>query len=109
MLAATMTKFVQKTINDRSRYLSLEQTQLPFGELPLLQIDNLEIVQSQACIRYLAVRGGLQGCAPEDTLKCDMIAEACRDLIDLACEAPFKKFEREDIGKEHVEVRILLM
>ncbi len=34
---------------------------LLFGQLPLLQIDGLNLVQSQAMVRYLARKGGLEG------------------------------------------------
>ena len=37
------------------------ERQLVFGQLPLLQIDGHEIVQSQAAVRYLAKKAGLQG------------------------------------------------
>ena len=37
------------------------ERQLVFGQIPLLQIDGHEIVQSQAAVRYLAKKAGLQG------------------------------------------------
>lgn len=49
MLAATSTSFTTQIIRERSKFLAMSAIQLPFGQLPLLQIDNLEIVQSQAC------------------------------------------------------------
>ena len=45
ILAATDVSFVQKTINSREKFLQMADRQLIFGQLPLLQIDNLEIVQ----------------------------------------------------------------
>jgi glutathione S-transferase len=105
VLAATSVRFVQKVVNERTRLASLAQTQLPFGELPLLQIDNVELVQPQAIIRYLANRANIAGSSPEDALKCDMIAETCRELIDLAVEVPFKKVASAEVGAAHVEVK----
>ena len=90
------------------------ERQLVFGQLPLLQIDGHEIVQSQAAVRYLAKKAGLQGrylltmiinshfpsdYFPEcfiyrntdEELKADMIAEAVRDLIMFIAPAPFKR------------------
>jgi hypothetical protein len=49
MLAVTSVSFTSHVIKDRARFASMASVQLPFGQLPLLQIDNLEIVQSQAC------------------------------------------------------------
>jgi glutathione S-transferase len=91
MLAATEVSFTQKIINQRSQLLKMAERQLPFGQLPLLQIDEIEMVQSQAIIRYLARRGNLIGRDEEDLLTCDMIAEAVRDLLGLVVAAPFKR------------------
>ena len=38
----------------------------------------------------MARRGGLAGLHFKDEVKCDMIAESCRDLISKVAEAPFK-------------------
>jgi hypothetical protein len=40
MLAATNVTFAQKVIDTRARFLKLSERQLPFGQLPLLQIDG---------------------------------------------------------------------
>ena len=42
---------------------------LLFGQLPLLQIDGLNLVQSQAMVRYLARRGGLEGHTEGDRVR----------------------------------------
>lgn len=47
MMAATEVTFVQKDITERPQFLTMVERQLPFGQLPLLQIDGIEIVQSQ--------------------------------------------------------------
>jgi glutathione S-transferase len=91
MLAATNVPFTQKVISQRSQFERMSKRQLPFGQLPLLQIDGLEIVQSQAAVRYLARRAQIHGRTPEEMLKCDMIAEAVRDLLGPLCALPFKR------------------
>lgn len=45
-----------------------------------------------AGIRYLARRAKISGTTPEDEVKCDMISEACRDLVIIACQAPFQRY-----------------
>jgi glutathione S-transferase len=52
----------------------MAEMQLPFGQLPLLQIDGLELVQSQAIVRYIAKRGNLIGSSAEEELKADMVS-----------------------------------
>ncbi len=41
MLAATNVTFTQKVINSREAFVKLAERQLPFGQLPLLQIDGI--------------------------------------------------------------------
>jgi hypothetical protein len=52
MLAATGVSFTQRVIDTREKFLKMVERQLPFGQLPLLQIDGIEIVQSQVQILY---------------------------------------------------------
>ncbi len=91
MMAATDVNFTQKVISHKDQLAKMARQQLPFGQLPLLQIDGIEIVQSQAAVRYLARRGGLEGKTPDEVLKCDMIAETVRDLLSFVTSAPFKR------------------
>ncbi len=89
MLAACEISFTQKSINTREKFLKMSERQLPFGQLPLLQIDDLEIVQSQAAIRYLAKRNNLIGASIQEELKCDVIAETIKDFIPFLTKLPF--------------------
>lgn len=91
MLAASEVSFTQRVIDTRARFVKMAERQLPFGQLPLLQIDGLEIVQSQAIVRYLAERGNLIGKTTTEKVKCEMIAEAVRDLLPDLCAAPFMR------------------
>ena len=50
-----------KVVSSREKFLRMCERQLVFGQLPLLQIDGHEIVQSQAAVRYLAKKAGLLG------------------------------------------------
>ena len=58
-------------------------------------------------MRYLAKRAKLHGTTPEEEVKCDMLAEACRDLIIIACQAPFQRYkggpENPAFGQMHKE------
>lgn len=49
LLAATEISFTQRVINERQRFVSMAKYQLPFGQLPMIQIDGLELAESQAC------------------------------------------------------------
>jgi glutathione S-transferase len=99
MLAATNVDFCQKTVATREKFLEMASGQLPFGQLPLLQIDGMELVQSQATVRYLARRAHIAGNSAQDALKCDMIAEAVRDVLSLLLAAPFRKYSNNGAGR----------
>lgn len=102
MLAAAEISFTQKIIDKKSKIVKMAERQLPFGQLPLLQIDGFELVQSQAIVRFIAKKANLLGSCQDDEIRCDMIAEAVRDLVQLATAAPFQRLKGEDTGTAHI-------
>ena len=54
--------------------------QLPFRQLPRLEIDGQTIFQSHAILRHLARAKGLAGETDTERLRCDVGVEAARDL-----------------------------
>jgi glutathione S-transferase len=105
MLAYTEVSFTQRIINKRERFLNLvENGQLAFGKLPLLQIDGQELVESQAIIRYLAKRGNLVGKTATDEVYCDMIACNIIDVVSPLLRAPFTRAQGEEAEAKHKEV-----
>jgi len=54
--------------------------ELLFGQLPLLRIDGLNIVQSGAIVRYVARKGKLLGSNDLETARIEMIYEGTRDF-----------------------------
>jgi len=63
---------------------------LPFDQIPLLEIDGLNLSQSTATIRYLARRGGYYGDSDDDVLWCDMVAGAVIEFAETAVTAAFQ-------------------
>jgi len=57
---------------------------LPFGQLPIIDFDGFQLVQSKAIIRYIARLKGLYGCDAKEGALCDMISEALTDVNVLA-------------------------
>src|SRR5580704_9152812 len=53
---------------------------LPFRQLPRLEAGGLTIFQSQAILRHLARANGLAGDTEAERIRCDVSAEAARDL-----------------------------
>ena len=63
---------------------------LPFDQMPLLDLDGLNLSQSSAMVRHLARRGGFYGDDEIDALWCDMIAGAVADFAETAIQAAFQ-------------------
>ena len=59
------------------------------GQLPLLNIEGLRLVQSQAIVRYSARRGGLAGSNDAKFVTIDMVANAMPDARSSMCAEPF--------------------
>lgn len=57
-----------------------ESGKLLFGQLPLLEIDGLNLTQAAAMVQYIARKHSLVGDSPQENVKCDMIFGATTDL-----------------------------
>lgn len=57
------------------------------GQLPILGVDGLEIPQSAAILRYLALKFGFAGKTPEDRAWVDAVVDRFKDFF-----VEFKKF-----------------
>lgn len=53
---------------------------MPFGMLPVLEIDGKPVGQSNAIARYLAKQCGLAGRDEWESLQCDMLVDTLTDL-----------------------------
>ena len=77
---------------------------LPFDQMPLLEINDLNLSQSTAMIRYLARLGGLYGDSDTDAVWCDMIAGAVADFAEASMQAAFQA--NGDIAKAALRTRL---
>lgn len=53
---------------------------MPFGLLPVLEIDGKPVAQSNAIARHLAKQYGLAGKTEWESLQCDVLVDALGDL-----------------------------
>ena len=91
MLAVSQINFENVAIESPEALAELRATdKLPFDQIPLLEIDGLNLSQSSAMIRYLARRGRYYGETDEEALWCDMIAGAVADFAETALQAAFQ-------------------
>jgi glutathione S-transferase len=90
VLAAGGIAFENVCLSTHKEFTDLRDVEekLLFGQMPLLEIDGLELVQSQAMVRYVAAKTGLAGKTPAEVALVDMTAEFIRDargkLVGLA-------------------------
>merc|ERR1711935_289920 len=89
-LAAADIEFTQTAFETHDQFTALQDSdKLLFRQLPLLEIDGLNLVQSQAMIRYVARRSGLDGDTPAQAALNDMLCEGIRDCRGLVVMFPF--------------------
>jgi len=83
---------------------------MPFGQMPVLEIDGLKVPESLAIERYAATVAGLYGASLLEAARVDMMVGACGDLYEpfgqanytkdeKVKEEKFKKFWAEDFPK----------
>ena len=95
VMAACDVEWDQVALASHGEFASLRDDSgaLAFGQLPLLEIDGLRLVQSQAIVRYVARRGGLLagggGDDAAESATIDMVAEAVRDARSGLTAYPF--------------------
>ena len=53
---------------------------MPFGQMPVLEIDGKKIVQSSAICRYLGKLVGLAGDSDFENLQIDSVLDSFNDL-----------------------------
>ena len=67
-------------------------------QLPLLEIDGLNLTQAAAMVQYLARKHKLVGDSPEEAVKCDMIFGATTDLAQSPMARCFKPDQAEAVA-----------
>jgi hypothetical protein len=53
---------------------------MPFGQLPVLEVDGQPIPQSNAIARYLGRKYGLAGVDEWESMLCDVLVDSLGDL-----------------------------
>ena len=100
VLAATNTPFDNVCLDTHAQMQELRaEGRLLFGQLPLLEIDGLQLTQSQAMVRYVAARGGISGATPAEVVLVDMVAEGARDARGIVVGTPFAPNRAEHLAK----------
>jgi glutathione S-transferase len=84
-------EFEQVVLHERSEMEALlREGRLLFRQLPLLEMDGLQIVQSQAMVRHVARAAGLAGRSAEEQTVVDMVCETVKDVRTFVLTWVFK-------------------
>ncbi len=91
MLAANQIEFENAPLATPEDFDALKKSgKLLFNQLPLLEIDGLNLSQSAAMVGYLARRGGFYGDDGIEAVRCEMIAGAVADFNTPAMQFAFQ-------------------
>lgn len=77
---------------------------MPFGLLPVLEIDGKQVAQSNAIARHLAKQYGLAGKNEWESLQCDVLVDALGDLKQVLWQL---RTEQDPIKKEERKVKLM--
>nr|APT37016.1 glutathione S-transferase alpha [Rutilus kutum] len=90
LLAAAGVEFEEVFLTKREQYLKLvNDGALMFQQVPLVEIDGMQLVQSRAILNYIAGKYNLYGKDLKERALIDMYSEGTRDLMELIMMSPF--------------------
>ncbi|XP_077470077.1 glutathione S-transferase A4-like [Stigmatopora argus] len=92
LLTVAEVEFDEFHMTTRDQYLKmLEDGDLLFQQVPMVEIDGMKIVQTKAILNYIAEKYNLHGKDVKDRVKINMYAEGMMDLMEMIMILPFTK------------------
>lgn len=80
LLEFTLIPYEEIDIETPDAFTKLKATgKLAFGQVPLLEIDGIELVQTQAILHYIARKKGIAGSTNKEEALADMVLNAIMD------------------------------
>ncbi|XP_053731313.1 glutathione S-transferase 3-like isoform X2 [Synchiropus splendidus] len=90
LLAVAGVEFDEIFLTTRQQYLTLAHGgSLMFQQLPLVEIDDMKLIQSKAILNYIAEKYNLHSKDPKERVMINMFSEGLMDLMDLIMMLPF--------------------
>ncbi|XP_076771331.1 glutathione S-transferase-like isoform X5 [Arvicanthis niloticus] len=103
LLAAAGVEFEEKLFETREEFEKLIQGgTLMYEQVPMVEIDGMNLVQTRAILRYVAAKYGLYGRNPEEQAWIDMYVEGLRDLSDMIMYFPLSLPEEKEMNLEYI-------
>jgi len=84
------------------------KAELPFGQLPVLEVDGVKLAQSNACARYLARKFNLAGKSDFEQAQVDMLVDCFEDSSKPLIALYYEKDETKnaEMKKKCVEEQV---
>ncbi|XP_076771321.1 glutathione S-transferase-like isoform X2 [Arvicanthis niloticus] len=96
-------QFEEKLFETREEFEKLIQGgTLMYEQVPMVEIDGMNLVQTRAILRYVAAKYGLYGRNPEEQAWIDMYVEGLRDLSDMIMYFPLSLPEEKEMNLEYI-------
>lgn len=96
LLAAAEVEFEEVILSKREQFVKLlNDGSLMFQQVPLVEIDGLQLVQTRAIMNYIAGKYNLNGKDLQERVRIEMYSEGLCDLMDMIIILPFKKEEQK--------------
>nr|AYN44471.1 glutathione S-transferase A1/2-2 [Brachionus calyciflorus] len=101
-MAAAKVEFSQVDITEKHQFEALKtEGKLVFGQLPLVEYEGNNLVQSCSTARYFAAKGDLLGSNEQEKLNIDILFEGTRDFNSAFMSYGFAGFKEVlDNGKQ---------
>ncbi|KAM3606054.1 uncharacterized protein V6R79_009907 [Siganus canaliculatus] len=92
LLTVAEVDFDEMFLTSRDQFEKLlNNGDLMFQQLPLVEIDGMKLVQSRAILNYIAEKYNLHGKDPKDRVMINMYSEGLIDLMEMMMGLPFAK------------------
>jgi glutathione S-transferase len=80
----------------------------PFGQLPVLEVDGVQLGQTNACARYLARKFNLAGKTELDQARADMLVDCFGDSVGplIALFTEKDEAKQAEIKKKYIEEQL---
>ncbi|XP_052601311.1 glutathione S-transferase-like [Peromyscus californicus insignis] len=103
LLAAAGVEFEEELFETREEFEKLIQGgALMYEQVPMVEIDGMNLVQTRAILRYIAAKYDLYGRNLQEQAWIDMYVEGLRDLSDMIMFFPLSLPEEKEINLEYI-------
>ncbi|XP_051880538.1 glutathione S-transferase, alpha tandem duplicate 1 [Pristis pectinata] len=104
LLAAAGVEFDEVFLETREQYEQLlKDGALLFEQVPMVEVDGMKLVQTNAILNYFAAKHNLNGNDIHERALIDMYSEGAKDLMTLVMRHPFLPAAEKDSNLAQME------